>query len=102
MLSFVPNISELCKMKLRATIIEDVNHDDQSIIVKFEGDPRNQHFELKFKEDKPYGYRMRKWDTWMFTVKWESEIFEDAKGKKSYFTHLYATKWEYISGVMGD
>lgn len=89
-------------MKLRGTIIEDVKHDDRSIIVKFEDDPENQHFEIHMKNSNPYMLRMRKWDTWIFNVKWKSEIFEDTKGKKSYFTHLYASKWEYISGVAGD
>ncbi len=102
MCDFVARIIELCIMKLRATIKEEVHPDDKSLIVEFEGDPAKQQFEVHLKDVLPYSLRMRKWDTWILSVKWESEIFEDAKGKKSYFTHLYATKWQYISGVTGD
>ena len=102
MCDFVSPIAELCIMKLRATIKEEVHPDDKSLIVEFEGDPAKQHFEVHLKEANPYLMRMRKWDTWLLSVKWESEIFEDAKGEKSYFTHLYATKWQYISGVTGN
>lgn len=102
MCGFVARIIELCIMKLRATIKEEVHPDDKSLIVEFEGDPAKQQFEVHLKDGQPYSLRMRKWDTWEFKVKWESEIFEDPKGQKSYFTHLYAVKWQYISGVTGD
>ncbi len=87
-------------MKIRATIMESVEPTDTSVIVRFEGDPSRQHFELHLKGANPYELQMRKLDYWLFKIKWESELFEDSKGKKSYFTHLYATQWENISSVM--
>ena len=89
-------------MKMRSTIVEEIKPDDTSVIVKFEGDARKQHFEVKFRDWNPYRNKMRKWDLWKLKIVWESEIFEDSKGKKSYFTYLIGSEAEYLSGVFGD
>ena len=86
-------------MKIRATIMESVEPTDTSVIVRFESDPSKQHFELHFNGANPYNLNIRKWDFCWFKIKWVSEVFEDSKGKKSYFTHLYAIKWEIVSSV---
>lgn len=81
-------------MKLRATIKEAPELDDTSVIVQFEGDERKQHFEVRC-DFNPYRHGIRKWDSWDFWIKWESEIFTDEKTKvKSYFTHLICSKAE--------
>jgi len=75
-------------MKLKAKIVEEVKIPDKTIIVEFEGDENKQHFEVKCLFS-PFYKEMRKWDSWILNVKFESEIFTDPKtDKKSYFTHL--------------
>lgn len=79
-------------MKLRGTIKESILPTDKSVIVGFEGDKEQQHFEIHCTFS-PFYHKMRKWDTWDFVLKLKSEIFVDPKsGKKSYFTHLICTK----------
>ena len=87
-------------MKLRATIVEEVQPDGTSVIMQFEGDPRKQHFEVHFRDWNPYQNKMRKWDLWELKIAWETEIFEDPKGKKSYFTHLIGSKAVKLSGIL--
>lgn len=79
-------------MILRAQIIEDVKINDKSVIVSFNNDKENQHFEVHCNFS-PFYEKMRKWDIWDFKIKWKSEIFTEPKtGKKSYFTHLICSK----------
>lgn len=89
-------------MKLRCTIIKEISPAEKSIIVRFEDDSKKQEFEVHFKDLNPYAFGMRKWDTWLICIKFESEVFEDSKiDKKSYFTHLIGSKPKLISSVMG-
>lgn len=75
-------------MKLIAIIREEVQADAKSIIVEFRGDPKKQHFEVKCTFN-PYREGVRKWDSWELKIRFEAEIFTEAKtGEKSYFTHL--------------
>lgn len=75
-------------MKLKAIIKEEVKATDKTIIVEFEGDEKKQHFEVKCLFS-PFYKEMKKWDSWILNVKFESEIFTEPKtDKKSYFTHL--------------
>lgn len=75
-------------MKLKAVIREEIKPSDKTIIVEFEGDKNKQHFEVKCLFS-PFYKKMRKWDSWLLSIKWESEIFTEPKtGDKSYFTHL--------------
>jgi hypothetical protein len=85
-------------MKLRAIIREDVQFNAKSIIVEFSGDPEKHHFEVKCSFS-PYQKKMRKWDAWELKIRFESEIFTEAKtGEKSYFTHLVCDQaWEHSS-----
>jgi hypothetical protein len=85
-------------MKLRAIIREEVHVNAKSIIVEFSGDPKKQHFEVKCSFS-PYQKRMRKWDAWELKIRFESEIFREAKtGEKSYFTHFVCDQaWEHSS-----
>lgn len=79
-------------MKLRGTIKEEVSPKDKSVIVQFEVDKQKQQFEVHCNFS-PFYKEMRKWDTWDFVLKLQSEIFTDPKsGAKSYFTHLICTK----------
>lgn len=81
-------------MKLRATIKDIPVIGENIVIVKFEGDEKQQHFEVRC-DFNPYRHRMRVWDSWDFWIKWESEIFTDEKTQvKSYFTHLVCSKAE--------
>ncbi len=58
------------------------------MIVEFIGDEKKQHFEIRCLFS-PFDSEMRKWDSWLLTIKMESEIYTDPKsGEKSYFTHL--------------
>jgi len=76
-------------MKLKATIREEIHPNDKSIIVEFHGDENKRHFELNCTFN-PYQQGLRKWDTWEFKIRLESEIFTDPKtDNKSYFTHLF-------------
>ncbi|WP_210151250.1 hypothetical protein [Chryseobacterium scophthalmum] len=76
-------------MKLTATVREEIKPDDKSIILEFQGDKNKQHFEVNCTFN-PYEKGLRKWDTWEFKIRFESEIFIDQKtGNKSYFTHLF-------------
>ncbi len=75
-------------MKLKAVIREEIKPSDQSIVVEFIGDEKKQHFEIRCLFS-PFDSEMRKWDSWLLTIKMESEIYTDPKnGEKSYFTHL--------------
>lgn len=79
-------------MKIRGTIKEEITPKDKSVIVRFEGDKNDQHFEIHCTFS-PFYEKMRKWDTWDFVLKLKSEVFTDPKtGQKSYFTHLVCTK----------
>lgn len=76
-------------MKVKGIIRESVEPDDRSVIVEFIGDPKKQHFEVHCTFD-PFEKTVQKWDQWEFQIRWETEIFVEAKtGKKSYFTHLF-------------
>lgn len=82
----------ISKMKLRGTIKESIRPADNTVIVQFDADTLKQHFEVKCNFN-PYQEGLRKWDSWDFWIKWESEIFTDQKtGEKSYFTHLICHK----------
>lgn len=75
-------------MRLKATVREEVQKAAQSIVVEFVGDPNRQHFEVKCSFD-PYAEGIRKWDTWELKLRFEAEVFTEARtGGKSYFTHL--------------
>lgn len=79
-------------MILRGTIMEDVNINDKSVIVRFNDDKEQQHFEVNCNFS-PFYKEMKKWDSWDFKIRWKSEIFVEPKtGKKSYFTHLMCSK----------
>ncbi|AZB17564.1 hypothetical protein EG352_07195 [Chryseobacterium indologenes] len=79
-------------MKVRGTIMEDVSPKDKSVIVRFEGDENNQHFEIHCNFS-PFYKEMKKWDIWDFIIKLKSEVFIDPKTKeKSYFTLLVCSK----------
>ncbi|AZA50309.1 hypothetical protein EG346_19950 [Chryseobacterium carnipullorum] len=76
-------------MKLMAIVREEILPGDQSIIVEFHSDENKRHYELHCTFD-PYQKGIRKWDTWEFKTRLESEIFIDPKtDHKSYFTHLF-------------
>lgn len=88
-------------MKLKAVIREEIKPSDKTIIVEFEGDEKKQHFEVKCLFS-PFYTKMRKWDSWILNIKWESEIFTEEKtGEKSYFTHLICTKAELYHSIYG-
>lgn len=87
-------------MRLRATIKEEVDPNGTSAIIEFEGDPKKQQFEVHFRDWIPFRNKMRKWDLWELKNVWESEIYEDSRGQKSYFTHLIGSKGVKISGVL--
>lgn len=75
-------------MKLKATIREEVKPSDESILIEFYENQKKQNFEVKCLFS-PFDLEMRKWDSWLLTIKMESEIFTDQKtGEKYYFTHL--------------
>ncbi|WP_223609542.1 hypothetical protein [Chryseobacterium sp. OSA05B] len=79
-------------MKLKATIKEEIHPDDKSVIVEFQGDENKRHFELHCTFS-PYQQGLRKWDTWEFKIRLESEIFIDPKTEsKSYFTYMFCDK----------
>ena len=81
-------------MKIKGVIRESVEETDKSVIVEFVGDDLKQHFEVHCNFS-PFAIDMQKWDTWIFSIKWKSEIFTEPKtGKKSYFTHLICDKAE--------
>ncbi|WP_027385148.1 hypothetical protein [Chryseobacterium gregarium] len=87
-------------MKLKATIREEVQVNAKSIVVEFSGDPKKQHFEVKCSFI-PYQEGMRKWDTWELKIRFESEIFTEAKtGEKSYFTHLICDQARKHSSIL--
>lgn len=91
-------------MKLRGTIMESLLPTDSTVIVRFHNDPQKQHFEVKCRDFNPYAKGMRKWDSWDFVIKFESEIFVEPKTEyKSYFTHLICTKAELFheNGTVG-
>ncbi|KQM50105.1 hypothetical protein [Chryseobacterium sp. Leaf201] len=85
-------------MKLKAMIREEVQVKAKSIIVEFLGDSKKQYFEVQCSFS-PYQKGMRKWDSWELKIRFESEIFTEAKtGDKSYFTHLVCDQaWEHSS-----
>lgn len=86
-------------MKLKATIREEVKPSDKTIIVEFERDVKKQHFEVKCLFS-PFYKEMKKWDSWILNVKFESEIFTDPKtGHKSYFTHLICKNAELFHSL---
>ena len=88
-------------MKLIAIIREEVQVNAKSIVVEFSGDPRKQHFEVKCSFN-PYQKGMRKWDSWELKIRFESEIFTEAKtGEKSYFTHLVCDQAREHGTILG-
>lgn len=88
-------------MKIKATIVEETNLNDNSVIVTFEGDKNKKHYEVKCSFN-PFVHKMRKWDTWTMVIKWDSEIYTDEKsGSKSYFTYLLCDKATEINSPYG-
>ena len=88
-------------MKLKATIVEEINLNDNSVIVTFEGDKNKKHYEVKCSFN-PFVQKMRKWDTWTMVIKWDSEIYTDEKsGSKSYFTYLLCDNAVEINSPYG-
>lgn len=84
-------------MKLRATIMEETSPQENTMVVRFSQDKKQQHFEVKCSFN-PHLKGLRKWDYVLIWIKWESEIFVDSKtGKKSYFTHLTCDKAQEIN-----
>lgn len=86
-------------MKLKARIIEEVKASDKTIIVEFEDDKSKQHFEVKCLFS-PFYKEIKKWDSWILNIKFESEVFTDPKTeKKSYFTHLICKNAELFHTI---
>lgn len=89
-------------MKLRAIIREETSPAINKVIVQFENDKKQQYFEVKCSFN-PHQQGMRKWELWDFSIKWESEVFEDPKTKvKSYFTHLTCDSAKEVSTPYGE
>lgn len=89
-------------MKLKATIREEVKPSDKTIVVEFHGDEKKQHFEVKCLFS-PFYKEIKKWDSWILNIKFESEVFTDPKtGKKSYFTHLICKNAELFHTIYGN
>ncbi|WP_312394759.1 hypothetical protein [Chryseobacterium sp.] len=89
-------------MKLKGTIVEETSPQKNTMVVKFEGDEKQQHFEIKCSFN-PHLHRLRKWDYILMWIKWESEIFTEPKtGEKSYFTNLTCSKVIEISSPYGN
>jgi len=86
-------------MKLKGNIRESVDPTAKSVIVEFHGDSKKQFFEVHCTFN-PFQEKMRMWDFWEFTIRLQTEIFEDPKtGKKAYFTHLYCDKAKPIHQI---
>ncbi|MBW8360979.1 MAG: hypothetical protein K0M56_02190 [Kaistella sp.] len=74
-------------MKMVAVIVEHVDPKDNFIIVEFKKDPTKQHFIVYI--DEPWQKRMRKYDSYILTVKWRSIVMDDISGNKTYDTQLF-------------
>ncbi len=85
---------------MRATILEEIEPEAKSAIMQFEADLKRQHFEVHFRDWNTNRNKMRKWDLWELKISWETEIFEDMKGKRSYFTHLVGSNAVKLSGIL--
>lgn len=84
-------------MKLICHLVEVLPNTDY-ITVYFEKDPHKTLHEIYFKDFQPWDHRMRKMDTYEFTIKWESikNIVDD---HVRYTTVLVGTNPKFISGI---
>lgn len=74
-------------MKMVAVIVETVNPKDDFIIVRFDKDPKKQHFVLYMAD--PWVRKWRRFDSCIIDVKWRSVVLDDGNGNKAYDTQLY-------------
>ena len=79
-------------MKFNVRIIEDVVPENDNLIVYFQSDKNEQHFQINCSFN-PFNLKIRKWEVWELNIKFRNEIFEDSKTNvKSYFTHFDCDK----------
>ena len=84
-------------MKFKVEIVEIVEVEGKSVIAYFQSDTAKQHFEIICNFN-AFQKGIRKYETWLFHIKFKSEIFENNEnGIKYYMTNLVCESAEPIS-----
>ena len=78
-------------MKFKVNIESEVWPVSSIVTVTFVGDKRNKKFEV-FCSFNPFNQKIRKYDTWLFDLKFDSEEITLADGTKTYQTFFTCDK----------